>query len=121
MAGVRGYDAGAIASALGWREAIEALRLGLLGGLDPETEPPRTRQRFGSGELLTMPSGTGGYAGVKLATVIPDSPTRNSPRINGIYVLFDATTLAPMATLDGGALTALRTATPHRADTTHNP
>jgi ornithine cyclodeaminase len=56
-----------------------------------------------------MPSSLGAYAGAKLVTIAPDNPARGLPRISGIYVLFDAQMLVPIATLDGTALTALRT------------
>lgn len=56
-----------------------------------------------------MPSGTKKVAGIKLVSIVPDNPARGLPRIHGVYVLFDADTLAPRALLDGAALTALRT------------
>lgn len=108
-------DATSVAAAVTWQQAVDALRRALLAGLDPEAEPPRTAAPFGDGELLTMSSG--GFssragrrlAAVKLATVAPDAPTRTLPRVHALCVLFDAETLAPVATLDGGALTSLRT------------
>ena len=99
------WNAAAVRDALGWPAAVAALRDALLGGLDPEAEPARTVTPFGAGELLTMPSTGARYAGVKLATVTP----AGVPRIQGVYVLFDADSLAPVALLDGPALTALRT------------
>lgn len=56
-----------------------------------------------------MPSATASYAGVKLATVAPDNPGRGLPRVQGVHVLFAPGTLTPLALLDGGALTSLRT------------
>ncbi|HMC71536.1 MAG TPA: ornithine cyclodeaminase family protein, partial [Mycobacteriales bacterium] len=47
--------------------------------------------------------------GVKLVTVAPGNAALNLPRVQGVYVLFDATTLTPLALLDGAALTSLRT------------
>lgn len=99
------WDAAAVRAALSWPAAVAALRDALRGGLDPEAEPARTATPFGAGELLTMPSTGARYAGVKLATVAP----AGVPRIQGVYVLFDAASLAPVALLDGPALTALRT------------
>jgi ornithine cyclodeaminase len=112
---MRHVDADAVAQGLTWRAAVEALRAVLAGGLDPEAEPIRTSTAFGTGELLTMPSaGTQAQDGrrlaaVKLATVAPANPARELPRIHAICVLFDADTLAPIGTLDGAALTSLRT------------
>jgi ornithine cyclodeaminase len=46
---------------------------------------------------------------MKLATVAPDNPALGHPRIHGLYVLLDRTTLAPQVLMDGTALTNLRT------------
>jgi ornithine cyclodeaminase/alanine dehydrogenase-like protein (mu-crystallin family) len=86
-------------------EAADALEAALAGGLDPDDAgPPRSAVPVGEGELLVMPAAAGGYAAVKLVTVGP-----REPRIQGLCVLFDAGTLAPVALLDGIALTNLRT------------
>ena len=85
-------------------EAADALEAALAGGLDPDAGPPRSAVPVGDGELLVMPAAAGGYAAVKLVTVGP-----REPRIQGVCVLFDAGTLAPVALLDGIALTNLRT------------
>ena len=103
------YDAGAIARALGPGEAVAALEAALRGGLDPEADPPRSSVAAAGGELLVMPSAAGGGLGVKLASVAPGNAARGLPRIQGVYVLFDAETLAPAALLDGIGLTNLRT------------
>ena len=86
-------------------EAADALEAALAGGLDPETAPPRASVAVGDGELLVMPGAVGGHAAVKLVTVGP-----REPRVQGVCVVFDAATLAPVALLDGIALTNLRTA-----------
>jgi ornithine cyclodeaminase len=62
------------------------------------------------GQILLMPSEMRAYAGVKVVTIAPDNPYRGLPRINGVYILFDATTLVPLAQIDAPALTAVRTA-----------
>lgn len=85
--------------------AVTALRDALADGLDVDADPARTVVPVPAGQLLLMPSSGARYAGVKLATVAPDS----TPRIKGVYVLMDADTLAPLALLDGPALTTLRT------------
>jgi ornithine cyclodeaminase/alanine dehydrogenase-like protein (mu-crystallin family) len=85
-------------------EAADALEAALAAGLDPDAGPPRSALPVGEGELLVMPAAAGGYAAVKLVTVGP-----REPRIQGVCVLFDAGTLAPIALLDGIALTNLRT------------
>ena len=95
---------------LSFSDAADALEQALLDGLDPEDNPPRSAFAAGAGEILLMPSACGGAAGVKLATVAPANPDRGLPRIQGVYALFDAATLAPTALIDGIALTSLRTA-----------
>ncbi len=85
-------------------EAADALEAALAAGLDPDAGPPRSALPVGEGELLVMPAAAGSYAAVKLVTVGP-----REPRIQGVCVLFDAGTLAPIALLDGIALTNLRT------------
>src|ERR1700686_1697990 len=66
----------------------------------------------GTGErlLLLMPAfDQGGGGGVKLSTVFPDNADRGLPTIQGAIVVFSETG-APVAVLDGGAVTRLRTA-----------
>jgi ornithine cyclodeaminase/alanine dehydrogenase-like protein (mu-crystallin family) len=102
-------DAPEVARALGFAGAVAALRNALSAGLDPEAEPPRVSFGLGAGEVLAMPSGNDRIAGIKLVSIAPGNPARGLPRIHGLYVLFDAATLVPVAILDGAALTSLRT------------
>jgi len=103
-------DAAAVGAALPMPAAISALRSALRAGLDPEADPPRTVVPVRHGQLLLMPAEWGGYAGVKLASVAPANPAAGRPRVQGSYLLLDAGTLAPLAVLDGIALTVIRTA-----------
>ena len=89
--------------------AIDALEAALAGGLDPEAGPARAVVEVPAGQILSMPAAVGRYAGVKVVTVAPDNAGRDLPRVQGVYLLLDGTTLAPLALLDGIALTALRT------------
>ena len=92
-----------VAERLSPTAAIAALQAALMSGLDPEADPPRGALAVGGGELLVMPSATADHAVVKLVTV------GGEPRIQGVCVVFDATTLAPVALVDGIALTNVRT------------
>jgi ornithine cyclodeaminase len=56
-----------------------------------------------------MPSEAVEHAGVKVVSVAPGNPALGRPRIQGVYLLVDADSLAPLAVLDGTALTTLRT------------
>jgi ornithine cyclodeaminase len=59
--------------------------------------------------LLLMPSRNAERVGVKLTSVAPGNPQLGLPRIQAVYVLFDAATLTPRVVVDGTALTTLRT------------
>jgi ornithine cyclodeaminase/alanine dehydrogenase-like protein (mu-crystallin family) len=89
---------------LGMTDAADALEAALRGGLDPERDPPRGAVELDRGQLLLMPSAAGGKPVVKLVTI------GGEPRIQGVCVVFDGETLAPVALVDGIALTNLRTA-----------
>jgi len=61
--------------------------------------------------LLLMPAWVPGrYVGVKLVSVFPGNVTRGLPSIHGSYLLSSGVTGELLAVLDGGELTARRTA-----------
>lgn len=91
-------------------EAIHAVEAAIRGGIDPSKDCPRGVVPVRNGQFLLMPADSGTAAGVKVATVAPGNAALSIPRIQGVYVLFDAKTLTPTAILDGSALTTLRTA-----------
>ncbi|MFD7930074.1 ornithine cyclodeaminase family protein [Streptomyces sp. NPDC059742] len=110
MTGIPRLAAGPMAALLTPAAAADAVAAALLGGLDPESCPPRSAIEVpGGGELLLMPAASGSYAGVKIAGVAPGNPARGLPRITGSYLLLDGPTLRPLALMDGAALTTLRT------------
>jgi ornithine cyclodeaminase len=61
-------------------------------------------------ELLLMPATGPQGTGLKLVTVVRDNAARGLPLIQGLYVLMSREGLTPELVIDGGALTALRTA-----------
>jgi len=101
---LRFISAAEVAQRLPAAQAVDVLEAALLAGLDPEAEAPRAVVELGGGQLLVMPSAAAIQPVVKLLTV------GGEPRIQGICVVFDTTTLAPVALVDGIALTNLRTA-----------
>jgi len=101
-------DAQDLRRALPMAAAIDALEAAFRGPL-PEA-PLRSHVETASGSLLLMPSSSREALGVKLVTVTPANPDRGLPFIHAVYALFDGPTQAPLALLDGSALTALRTA-----------
>jgi ornithine cyclodeaminase len=109
-------DARAVAAALPWPRLIDALaaafaapdaavpdrlHLGLPGS------PPDPAQPV----LLVMPALSPRLGiGTKLVSVFPGNAARGLPSIQGVYVLMDALDGRLLAVLDGGELTARRTA-----------
>ncbi|MGP3963805.1 ornithine cyclodeaminase family protein [Nonomuraea sp. 3N208] len=89
--------------------AVGILEDALRAGLDPEATPQRPVVDVPAGQLLLMPAAAGRYVGVKAVTIAPDNPGRGLPRIQGTYLLLDGDTLAPLAAMDGIAITSLRT------------
>lgn len=72
-------------------------------------EPPGT-----DGVLLAMPSAVAAESitalGAKIVSVFRGNPARGLPTVTSIYVLSDYETGAPLAIMDGGYLTGIRTA-----------
>ena len=70
-------------------------------------EPPGV-----NGVLLAMPCAVAEPAalGAKLVSVFRDNPSRGLPTVTSIYVLSDYDSGAPLAVMDGGYLTGIRTA-----------
>ena len=69
-------------------------------------EPPGV-----DGVLLAMPCAVAPNAlGAKVVSVFRDNPRKGLPTVTSIYLLGDYETGAPLAIMDGGYLTALRTA-----------
>jgi ornithine cyclodeaminase/alanine dehydrogenase-like protein (mu-crystallin family) len=97
-------DAAEVGRRLAAPQAADALEAALRNGLDPEADPPRGAVELDRGQLLVMPSGAATHPVVKLVTV------GGEPRIQGVCVVFDGATLAPLALVDGIAVTNVRTA-----------
>ncbi len=101
-------DAAAVL-ALGPVGAADAMERALRAGLDPSATVARSFVDVPAGELIVMPAAGPRHVGVKLVGVAPGNAARGLPRIGAVFVLFDAETMQPVATLDGTALTSLRT------------
>ncbi|WP_306031297.1 ornithine cyclodeaminase family protein [Stappia sp. MMSF_3263] len=106
-------DREATRAALEWGPLIEALRAMFREGCE---SPVRHHHDFAvpgeaDGTLLLMPAWVPGrYLGVKLATVVPGNGARDLPAVMASYMLNDARTGEMAALIDGGELTARRTA-----------
>ncbi|QPK79940.1 ornithine cyclodeaminase family protein [Corynebacterium lizhenjunii] len=90
-------------------DAVKCIHETLAAGFDPAQDFARDAKPVPGGEFLLMPSASTAGFGVKLVSVADPDPNFTGPRIQGTYVLFDGATLAPHATIDGVALTNLRT------------
>jgi ornithine cyclodeaminase len=101
---LRFISAEEVAQRLTAAQAVDALETALRAGLDPESDARRGAVELDRGQLLVMPSAAASQPVVKLVTV------GGEPRIQGVCVVFDSTSLAPAAVVDGIALTNLRTA-----------
>jgi len=117
---MRIVDAAALATLLDDRALIEALRDMFVSGCEV---PPRHHHSIAQpgaqpgrdATLLLMPAwesaeAEGDALGVKVVTVYPDNAAKGLPAVMGNYMLLDGATGAPLALLDGQALTARRTA-----------
>ncbi|MCV0426686.1 MAG: ornithine cyclodeaminase family protein, partial [Roseibium sp.] len=63
------------------------------------------------GTMLLMPAWVpGGFSGVKVANVVPGNSERGLPAVSAQYLLSNAATGEMLAMIDGGELTARRTA-----------
>ncbi|SDG72046.1 ornithine cyclodeaminase [Sinosporangium album] len=109
MTGLPYLDAEVLRKTVPMGRAVQVLKEALVDGLDPEQGTLRSALDVPAGQVLTMPAHAGRYAGVKIVTVAPGNADRGLPRIQGAYLLMDGETLAPLATMDGVALTSLRT------------
>lgn len=98
-----------VKSLLSMKEAVDVLAQTLERGFDPEQDGSRTRLGVPNGQLLQMPSGDDQWVGTKVMTLRPGNEAAALPEIQGVYVLFDGSSLTPVSVLDGASLTALRT------------
>jgi ornithine cyclodeaminase/alanine dehydrogenase-like protein (mu-crystallin family) len=96
-------DAAEVGRRLSPLAAVDALEAALRSGLEPEQEPDRSVIDVPGGQMLVMPSAAAARPVVKLLTV------GGEPRVQGLCLAFDAASLAPVALLDGIAVTNLRT------------
>jgi ornithine cyclodeaminase len=103
-------DAASLAHLVSAQDAVAELRRALIDGLDPEADEPRIATPVPGGSFLLMPSASREFCGVKVLAVAPDNPLRGRPRIQGLYTLFDRSTMEPVSVLDAEELTLLRTA-----------
>jgi alanine dehydrogenase len=64
---------------------------------------------YPAGDFRAMPALGGGFALLKWVTSFPGNPALGLPTVTGLVLLSDASNGMPVAVLDAGAVTALRT------------
>lgn len=107
------FDADQIRAATPWSRLINAIGQGFVS---THRAPDRhIHDLVVPGEAdataLLMPAWIEGEIyGVKLATIFPSNNKTGAPAVNAIYALFDGTNGRPLALMDGGEITARRTA-----------
>lgn len=89
-------------------DAIDALEQAFRDG-DPSATPMRSHVETDAGSFLVMPAASELGVGAKLVTVTEGNPAVALPLLHAVYALFHPITQAPLAVIDGAALTALRT------------
>lgn len=100
-------------SALAWPALIEAIEAMFKGGCVMPVRHHHDVEVPGetSATLLMMPAWVpGDYIGVKILSVFPDNALRALPAIFGTYLLSSGNTGEMLAAVEGGELTARRTA-----------
>jgi len=107
MTGLPHFDAEAIRAIVDMPTCIEALRA---GSVELDGLHPRTQVSLGpTDDFLMMPAVSPAGIGVKIVNVVSGNRDRGLPLIHGFYLYCDRATGVPTATLDGSALTTLRT------------
>jgi alanine dehydrogenase len=112
---MRTIDGDALHQLLDFPSLIDALRTMFRDGCEAPTRHHHTIAPLAPdgapGTLLLMPAWRAGRSlGIKIVTVFPDNMQRALPSVRGTYILLDAATGIPQATLDGTVLTLRRTA-----------
>ena len=102
-------SAGEIEELISPADAVAAIERALGTSVDPELDAPRLFSPLDAGEFLLMPASSPDAVGLKIVTIAPGNPAAGLPKIQALYVLYDASTLSPRVLLDGSSLTLIRT------------
>lgn len=107
------FDEDRTRALLPWRPLVEAIRAAFRAGCEMPAKHEHFVKSPGApdGKLLLMPAWTaGGYIAVKVANVFPGNAGLGIPAVNAAVLLMDGRTGAVLALIDGGEVTARRTA-----------
>ena len=105
------FDGAQVREAVSPERAVEAVRDAFVAYARGEwTMPPKVYvPAYPAGDFRAMPALGGGHALLKWVTSFPGNPAQGLPTVTGLVLLSDASNGMPVAVLDAGAVTALRT------------
>lgn len=105
------FDQNGIAEKLGFKPLVEALRVGFEGEFNsPVRQTLETKDSEDSKLLLIKPAWDEDCTAVKLLAINANNPQQGLPYIQGIIVIFDKETGAPLGVMDSTEVTCRRTA-----------
>ncbi len=105
------FDGAHVREAVSPERAVDAVRDAFVAYARGEwTMPPKVYvPAYPAGDFRAMPALGAGHALLKWVTSFPGNPAQGLPTVTGLVLLSDASTGMPVAVLDAGAVTALRT------------
>jgi len=105
------FGAAAVDAAVPPERAVEVVRDAFVAYARGEwSMPPKVYvPAYPAGDFRAMPALGGGHALLKWVTSFPGNPAAGLPTVTGLVLLSDASNGMPVAVLDAGAVTALRT------------
>ena len=111
MTAVPVFAARDVEAAVSPSRAVEVVREAFVAYARGEwSMPPKVYvPAYPAGDFRAMPALGGGHALLKWVTSFPGNPAVGLPTVTGLVLLSDASNGMPVAVLDAGAVTALRT------------
>jgi ornithine cyclodeaminase/alanine dehydrogenase-like protein (mu-crystallin family) len=89
---------------------VEAIEMAFRRSHDSDVlVPPRPHLKVDGKTILLMPAVMNSHFAVKIVSLVKDNPSRGLPLLHGVVLLCDGNTGRPIALLEGGMLTSLRT------------
>jgi alanine dehydrogenase len=105
------FAAGDVEAAVAPERAVEVVRDAFVAYARGEWSMPSKVYvpAYPAGDFRAMPALGGGFALLKWVTSFPGNPELGLPTVTGLVLVSDASNGMPVAVLDAGAVTALRT------------
>jgi alanine dehydrogenase len=105
------FNGDKVREAVSPERALEAVREAFVAYARGDwTMPPKVYvPAYPEGDFRAMPALGAGHALLKWVTSFPGNPAQGLPTVTGLVLLSDASNGMPVAVLDAGAVTALRT------------